>query len=184
MRIIVHHRYRLFQRRNGIFFIEDSVTRKQNSLQTRDKVAAQRIFNARNEAHLQPAINLQIARAYLTASDPLMAKRTWQHVMEAIIGIKTGENQIRWKVVAKSRKFDSLRQRLLITTQAEHFLLVLQLGTVSTNVYLRRMHNFALDMNWLPASVIPKRQWPPVKLALIAGRRATTILIGSPSLPR
>jgi len=163
MRIIVHHRYRLFQRRNGIFFIEDSVTRKQNSLQTRDKVAAQRIFNARNEAHLQPAINLQIARAYLTASDPLMAKRTWQHVMEAIIGIKTGENQIRWKVVAKSRKFDSLRQRLLITTQAEHFLLVLQLGTVSTNVYLRRMHNFALDMNWLPTSVILKRQWPPVK---------------------
>ena len=48
MRIIVHHRYRLFQRRDGIFFIEDSVTRKQNSLQTRDKVAAQRIFNARN----------------------------------------------------------------------------------------------------------------------------------------
>jgi len=24
------------------------------------------------------------------------------------------------------------------------------------------MHNFALDMNWLPASVIPKRQWPAV----------------------
>ena len=33
---------------------------------------------------------------------------------------------------------------------------------MSTNVYLRRMHNFALDMNWLPASVIPKRQWPAV----------------------
>jgi hypothetical protein len=25
-------------------------------------------------------------------------------------------------------------------------------GTVSTNVYLRRIHNFALDMSWLPKS--------------------------------
>jgi hypothetical protein len=47
MRIIVKLRYRLFQRSNGIFFIEDRVTGKQASLQTRDKVAAQRIFNAK-----------------------------------------------------------------------------------------------------------------------------------------
>jgi integrase len=39
----------------------------------------------------------------------------------------------------------------------------LELGGVSTNVYLRRIHNFALDMNWLPWSVLPKRQWPKVK---------------------
>jgi integrase len=38
-----------------------------------------------------------------------------------------------------------------------------ELGTVSTNVYLRRIHNFALDMNWLPWSILPKRQWPKVK---------------------
>ena len=69
-------RYRLFQRGNGIFFIEDRVSHKQTSLQTRDKLAAQRIFNAKNEASHQPAINLQIARAYLTASDPQMASRT------------------------------------------------------------------------------------------------------------
>ena len=56
-------RYRLFQRKNGIFFIEDRVSGKQASLKTRDKVAAQRIFNAKNESHQQPAINLQIARA-------------------------------------------------------------------------------------------------------------------------
>jgi len=35
---------------------------------TRDQAAARRIFTARNEAHEQPAINLQIARAY---SNPL-----------------------------------------------------------------------------------------------------------------
>ena len=64
MRTIVKLRYRLFQRSTGIFFIEDRVTGKQASLQTRDKIAAQRIFNAKNESHQQPAINLQIARAY------------------------------------------------------------------------------------------------------------------------
>ena len=45
----------------------------------------------------------------------------------------------------------------------EHLLHVMQKGTVSTNIYLRRMHNFAFDMNWLPASIIPKRQWPPIR---------------------
>jgi integrase len=28
---------------------------------------------------------------------------------------------------------------------------------------LRRIHNFALDMNWIPRSIIPKRQWPAVQ---------------------
>src|SRR6185295_954212 len=40
------------------------------------------------------------------------------------------------------------------------FLKVLERGTVSTNVYLRRLHNFGLDMNWLPWPVVVKRQWP------------------------
>jgi integrase len=31
---------------------------------------------------------------------------------------------------------------------------------VSTNIYLRRIHNFALGMSWLPVPVIPKRMWP------------------------
>jgi hypothetical protein len=61
------------------FFIEDTVNGKQASLKTRDKAAAQRIFNAKNESHQQPAINLQIARAYLMVVDPLVASRSWRH---------------------------------------------------------------------------------------------------------
>jgi integrase len=41
-------------------------------------------------------------------------------------------------------------------------LAVLRTGTVSTNAFLRKIHNFALDMNWLPATVIPRRQWPAI----------------------
>lgn len=36
---------------------------------------------------------------------------------------------------------------------------------MSTNVFLRRLHNFALDMDWALKAVIPKRQWPQVRYA-------------------
>jgi integrase len=39
----------------------------------------------------------------------------------------------------------------------------MQCGTVSTNVYLRRLHNFCVDMNWLPWPLLPKRQWPTIR---------------------
>jgi integrase len=33
---------------------------------------------------------------------------------------------------------------------------------VCTNIFLRRLHNFALDMTWLPAPIIVRRQWPQI----------------------
>ena len=63
----------------------------------------------------------------------------------------------------KDSAFDLCRDRVIIETQAELLLKVLNAGTVSTNVYLRRLHNFCVDMNWLPWPIIPKRQWPPVR---------------------
>jgi len=154
--------YRLFQRNTGIYFIQNNVTGKQESLKTRDKAAARRIFNAKNEAHEQPAINLQIARAYLMGSDPMVVKRTWQHVLDEIIQIKSGPTQMRWKSASKDKAFAPLLSRVLIETQAEHLLAVLRSGTVSTNAFLRKIHNFAVNMNWLPSTVIPRRQWPAI----------------------
>jgi integrase len=163
MRIIVKLRYRLFQRSNSIFFIEDRVTGKQASLQTRDKVVAQRIFNAKNESHQQPAINLQIARAYLMAVDPMISKRSWSSVMEEIIKFKKGSTLQRWQTAIRDKAFDSIRALPLLETQAEQLLRVLEKGTVSTNVHLRKLHNFCMDMNWLPWPVIPKKQWPVIQ---------------------
>jgi hypothetical protein len=65
MREKVRNQYYLFRRRNGIFYLQNCTTRKQESLRTRDKVTAQRLYFALNEAHWQPMINMQIARAYL-----------------------------------------------------------------------------------------------------------------------
>jgi hypothetical protein len=40
---------------------------------------------------------------------------------------------------------------------------VLNEGTVSTNVFLRRLHNFCIGMGWLPWPILGKKLWPPVK---------------------
>jgi integrase len=165
-------RYRKFQRAWGMYYAFDTITGNSVSLKTKDKAKANHLLVAMNEAGQQAAMNLSLAKVYLRHSDPLVASRTWQTVIDEIIRTKTGENQVRWQVMAKSKWFDSLRNRLLIETQAEHLLHVLQCGKVAINVYLRRMHNFAIDMNWLPASVLPKRQWPALKFK---DKRAITL---------
>ena len=55
--------FRMFAR-HGIVYCEDAQTRKQQSLKTRDRREATRLLHARNEAQVNPAMNLQIARAY------------------------------------------------------------------------------------------------------------------------
>ena len=62
--------------------------------------------------------------------------------------------------------------RIIIETPGKLLLKVLQSGKVSTNVFLRRLHNFCVDMNWLPWPLIPKRQWPAVRFK---DKRAITL---------
>jgi hypothetical protein len=65
--------------------------------------------------------------------------------------------------LVKDRALAPLLPRVIIQTQGEMLLKVPQSGTVSTDVYLRRLHNFCLDMSWLPWPLVPKRQWPAVR---------------------
>jgi hypothetical protein len=83
--------------------------------------------------------------------------------MDEIPKLKEAETKARWLTAIKDKAFDSIRKMVVLETQAEHFLKVLEGGSVSTNIYLRRIHNFALDMNWLPWPVLPKKRWPAVR---------------------
>jgi hypothetical protein len=156
-------RFRLFRRGWGTYYVEDTQTGKQQTLQTTDKREAQRLVHARNEAQHTPHVNLMIAKAYLAASDPALTSRTWQDVLNAIINTKTDDTRYRWETAAKNRAFDPLRNLALVKTQAEDIFKAIDSGTVSTNVYLRRIHNFALDMNWLLGPVVVRRHWPKIK---------------------
>lgn len=172
-------KFRLFRRGTGIFFVQDNASGRQESLRTRDRAEAKRLFAAYNEAHEQPAINLQIARAYLTATDPKLVKRTWQEVMDQIVSMKEGPTEERWAKAILDRSFDPLRNLTLVETRADHFLKALANHKSSTNVYLRRIHNFALAMDWLLKPVIPRREWPKVnyrkKRAITADEHARII---------
>ena len=154
-------RCRLYRRR-GVYYVHDHLTGKQQSLGTRDRQAALRLFAAKNEAHQQPVLNFQLARVYLTATDPSMATRTWDDVFLAITKTKHGATKTRWEVARKDSALKPMLPLRLLETNAEHLLTALDRGTVATNVFLRRIHNFALDMNWLPCTLIPRRQWPAV----------------------
>lgn len=159
-------RFRLFRRgkhhqgTNGVFYLEDTESGQRTSLHTTDRKVADRLLHARREAHVQPHISLQIARVYVAAADPGMLTRNWRDVMNAIVQTKHGETAHRWATVGKDKALQPLMGMALMETRSEHLLNVLTAGTVSTNVYLRRLHNFATDMNWLLAPVLVKKQWP------------------------
>jgi integrase len=156
------NRYRLISRgsRGATFYSVDTLTGKRRSLGAADRDAAEQIVAAQNQAQRQPSLNLQIARAYLAGSDSGVATRTWREALEFLIGTKHGPTQQRWRRAARDPALASLLGRLVIETQAEHFLAVLRAGSVSTNVHLRKLNNFCLDMGWLPWPVLPRRQWP------------------------
>jgi hypothetical protein len=82
--------------------------------------------------------------------------------MEELVALKRGTNGQRWERAIHDHSFDSIRRLPLIETRSDHFLKVLEEGKVSSNLYLRRIQNFALAMDWLLKPVIPKASWPKV----------------------
>ena len=156
-------RYRAFLRPWGVYYCEDLVTGKQETLKTRDKNEAYRLVAAKNETAAAPAFSLHLARVYWKASDPAAAGRTWQCVMDEILKLKSGHTHERWVTAIKDKAFDSIRNLVVMETRPEPFLRALENGTVCTNIFLRRVQNFALDMSWLPWPVLPKKGWPKIQ---------------------
>jgi len=107
-------------------------------------------------------LNLQIAKAYLAGADPSFAKRTWRELMDEFVRGKQGSNRTRAERAMADKAFDAIRDRQLMETRGEHLLRTLEAGCISTNNYLRRLHNFALDMGWLPWPVLTKKRWPAI----------------------
>ena len=169
----------LVRRPWGVFYLKNKLTSVQTSLKTSNKAEAHRILQAHNESQSQPQFNVALARVYLNGADPKLATRTWQEVMEHIVARRKEETKHRWETAIKDENFDCIRNLRVAETRPEHFDKALADGKVSTNVYLRRIHNHALGMEWLLKSVIPRLQWPkPVfkdKRAITAEEHAAII---------
>jgi integrase len=167
MKVIMKNQWRMYIRgkasRGKVWWCENSEG-KRESLKTKNKAEAQSLLAIKNQPHQSADFHLLSARTHLLVSDPQSVTRTWQQVMDAIIGFKKpGPTKDRWERAAESEVFDSIRDLVVSNTKADDFLKVLACGKVSANVYLRRLHNFAQDMNWLLAPVIAKRAWPKVE---------------------
>ena len=156
----MQQQFGLIRRPWGVYYLKNKTTGEQTSLKTKDKVEAQRLLQAHNDAESQPHFNLALARVYINGADPKLGSRTWQEVMEHIVAKKTDETRRRWEVAIKDKNFDCIRNLPVAETRPEHFDRALADAKVSTNVYLRRIHNHALGMEWLLKSVIPRLQWP------------------------
>src|SRR6266550_7553544 len=115
----VQLKYRLYRRRNGVFYWQDNGSNKQGTLRTSDRREAERLLNAMNESHRQPTLNLSLARAYLAAHDPQMVTRTWQAVMceMATHGIPT--TQDRCARGFRSKAYHAIRTKPLVQTTGE-----------------------------------------------------------------
>src|ERR1035438_6204961 len=152
-------KYTLF-RRNGVYYSQDSATGQQKSLRTRDESEALQLISASNEAHRQPTLNLHLARAYLTASDPAFVERTWQTAMDQLQARGKDASRTRYANVFKSSAFDGLRHKKLLETTADDFLAVFKDGKVSIVYFLKRLHNFALSLGWLAVPIVAPYLWP------------------------
>jgi integrase len=152
--------FTLFKRKSGIFYMKNKLTGQHKSLKTRDRAEAQKLVQAHNDVVNQAYLNLELAKVYLSGSDPQLLQRTWQDVMDQIVQRRAGETKRRWTVAIQDENFDGIRNLKVVETRPEHFDSALADGKPSTNVYLRRIHNHALGMEWLLKSVLPKLLWP------------------------
>jgi hypothetical protein len=114
-------RFILYRRkRGGMFYLEDTQSKKQESLHTKNRADAVSVLNARNESRRQPQLNLQIAKAYLSGTDSNVTTRTWQSAIESLTNSKQGANQHRWQTAARDNAFVPLaRMRYCSSAWAE-----------------------------------------------------------------
>src|SRR6266568_3138558 len=147
----VQLKYRLYRRRNGVFYWQENDSSKQGTLRTSDRREAERLLNAMNESHRDPTLNLK------------MAQRTWQAVMDemATHGIPT--TQQRCARGFRSKAYDPIRNKPLVQTTGADLLAVIHTNGNCVAHYLRRLHNLAVDLGWLAWPILAKRAWPKIR---------------------
>ena len=137
--------YRLYRRDNGVYYLENTVTHKQESLRTRDKELARQQWQARNQSASNAHVGVTMAKAYLASKSPDLVTRTWQDVMGQMERGYAGSTLARFRRFMKSAPVQALRKVALLQTESADFLAALhhpRAGT-STNKWLRNVHGRA-----------------------------------------
>ena len=155
-------RFYLYRRRQT-FYVQDSQTGKQQSLETKDRNVARRLLEIKRQAADSPSFNKIILKTCLSANDSLLGERTWKTVTDQMGAHGKESTKTRCACAFNSKWFNPIRQKKLIDTTADDFLAVLTVPKVSVNHYLRRLHNLAVGLGWLPFPILPPKLWPKPK---------------------
>ena len=150
-------------RRNGVYYLQDSVTGVRESLATHSKPEAEQIRTTRNLTSERPVIGMSLAKAYLSTQDPKMMQRTWQDVMDEFCRRGKPQTQADRRLVANRKPQCLLRNLKLMETSADDLLKILKAGGAMTNAFVRCLHNLAMGFGWLACPVLPPKMWPTVE---------------------
>ncbi len=156
-------KFKIFRRDNGVYYTEDTTTGKQASLHTKDEAEAASLLHAKNEAQRQPVLNLHLARAYLTASDPAFVERTWSVVMAQLQARGKESSRERFASAFKSPALNGLRNKKLLETTTDDFFAVFRCAKPSTICFLQRLHHLALSAGWIAIPIVAPNLWPKYK---------------------
>ena len=115
-------KFRLYRRPNGMLYAEEYGTRHRESLQTKNEAEARRLISAKNQAASQPVFNMEMAKVYLRAHDPLLCERTWTTVSDAVQQTYEGPTKARWEKFIKSEPMALVLGKKLIQTTSTDFL--------------------------------------------------------------
>ncbi len=115
--------YRIFRRRS-VYYVHDNLTGKQETLHTKNKVDAERLFHAKNESAQGPLLNRNLGRVYLSASDPESTKRTWSAVMEELRSHGRASTPERYDRAMRDTALSRIRNKPIIETTAADLLAV------------------------------------------------------------
>lgn len=156
-------RFWLFKR-GSVYYLQDSETGKKDSLGTRDLKQAERLRAAKNEAAEKPLLGLTLGKAYLSAYDPKLVERKWSQVMHEFGQRGRDSSRARYARALKSPALAALRDKKIVDTTPDDLRAALADNKPSTNHFLRRIHNLAVGMGWLPWPIIPTKMWPAIQV--------------------
>ena len=161
--LTIKQRFWLFKR-GSVYCLQDSQTGKKDSLGTGDLKQAERLRAAKNEAGEKPLLGLTLGKAYLSAYDPKLVERKWAQVMDEFGQRGRDSSRARYARALKSPVLAAFRDKKIVDTTPDDFRAALADNKPSTNHFLRRVHDLAVGMGWLPWPIIPTKMWLAIHL--------------------
>jgi hypothetical protein len=122
----MQNRYYLYQRRSsGVYFIQDRLAKKHESLRTRTALSSRTPFQCPEPGRRAAHPECFAGQGYLVGLSPELANRTWQDVMHAMEKNYKDETLCRFRKLMRSAPLASLLKLTLVYTNSSHFLAVL-----------------------------------------------------------